>query len=91
VGIEEAERALFRGGPGTLTGPYPASGSWVLLGCLDREPARRLTQEELRAEFHRNLKLQGTPAAVARWVQRRREQVGVSVDEEVLDELAPGI
>ncbi len=80
---------IFEGGPGSISGPHELLGSWVAIVCLDVEPGRELSTEEMQELLGTRGSGPGA-GAVAEWLADRRRQVGVEVDPEALDTLAPG-
>jgi hypothetical protein len=81
---------LFEGGAGAVTGPHALGGSWVVLGCLEVREAEARTQAEILAEVAPHLNPGGDASHVAEWIARREKELGVTIDEKVLDSLTPG-
>jgi parvulin-like peptidyl-prolyl isomerase len=82
--------AIFAGGPGAVTGPHRQGDSWVVLACLDLRPSTRPNREEIIADFRRRIADTNEARRVDAWLERRKKEVGVQVDEAALDALAPG-
>ena len=83
----DLESAVFRAGPGRLTGPFDLGQFTSLVYCLELEPARALTTEEANTKIG---ELLGTdPQAVEKWLRARREATRVVIDEDALDALRP--
>jgi len=80
-------RAVFDGPRGVPTGPWEVPGTWAVVVCLAVEPPRDLTPGEIRATMSAGAT---RPSVVQEWVRLRRTQVGVTVNEDALDELGPG-
>jgi hypothetical protein len=91
VSDPEIETAVFGTEGGTVTGPFELTGHWSLLVRLDLEPARELTEEEIRRDLEARIRRDRMMGAVPRWLERRREDRGVTIDEGLLDALGPGI
>lgn len=90
IGDPQVAATLFDGPAGVLAGPVELSGLWVLMETWALLPAHQLTAEEILVEVRQRMR-RGDRAAVERWLAERREQVGVLVDEQALDQLAPGV
>lgn len=90
IDMPEVAERIFGAGPGALAGPVEFGGRWMLIACLDLRPARPLSEPEARSFVAERLLGGRDPGAVERWLEARREEVGVFVDEEALDGLAPG-
>jgi hypothetical protein len=84
------ERAVFEEGPGTLAGPFPMGEAWTVIECLEWIPEETLDESEIRERVAQQLARKNDPQVVADWVRKRRGELGVQVDVEALDELAPG-
>jgi hypothetical protein len=78
--------AVFDGTLDRPLGPYESVGGWFVLVCLAVEPPHDLGAEELAAA---SLGASG-PDAVQEWIRNRREEVGVSVNRDELDQIGPG-
>lgn len=85
------EAKLFDEPVGTLVGPVEQSGVWVLLETLARFPERELTADEVLVEVRQRMRRGNDKATIDAWLAARRKQVGVTVDEQTLDRLAPGV
>ena len=85
IGIPAVDRALFETGPGTLAGPFEVGNVWIVVHCLEVEPAHDLDDDEARRELAASFG--ADPAAVSRWMQSRRLEARVAVDEDALDAL----
>lgn len=91
LGTPEVEDGIFRRAPGVILGPHAFGPSWMLLECLGVEPGRERTAEEIRVSIRENLREGRRSSGVEQWIRSRREEVGVVVNEDLLDELAPGV
>ena len=78
--------AVFAGAIDRPLGPYEAAGAWFVLVCLEVEPPRDFDVKELAAASATG----SGPEAVQQWIRKRREEVGVSVNRDALDEIGPG-
>jgi hypothetical protein len=90
VGSPEFERAIFEAPTGGVHGPFPFGQIWILFETIGLEPEHERAPEEVRAEVSRNFREGQGASIVEAWVQARRNEVGVTIHEDVLDHLAPG-
>ncbi len=76
-------------GPGAVSGPHRGGDLWVAFGCLDIEEAAEPTREDVLAQVRART---GGPdaARVEAWADARAGEEGFTIDEEILDALAPG-
>jgi hypothetical protein len=84
------ERAIFEAPAGGVHGPFLFGQIWILFETIGIEPERERTPEEVRAEVSRNFREGQGASIVEAWVQARRNEVGVTIHEDVIDHLAPG-
>jgi hypothetical protein len=91
-GVDEAglDRVARGEGTGEVAGPFDFGEKWVLVQRLDTEPERTLTSEEILEDVRARIRRSRRTSAIDRWVEARRKELGVNVDEEALDGLAPG-
>ncbi|GJM43431.1 MAG: hypothetical protein DHS20C21_02730 [Gemmatimonadota bacterium] len=87
VNVPGVEEAVFDEPVGSVSGPYELVGSWAVIACIDREPARLMTDDDLRESLGRQ---PGGGNVVDEWIQARIAEVGVTVDEAALGDLRPG-
>jgi hypothetical protein len=81
---------IFASGPGTVTGPHQAGDAWVVLCCLELKDAETRSQADILAELNARQGQSGDAGRVAQWIAQRERELGVSIDERVLDALTPG-
>ena len=86
----ELERFLFEEPPGELGGPFTFGEGWTLVECLERMDTESLSADQMRAQVIARLSSNREAETVPDWVRARRGEVGVVVDVEGLDVLAPG-
>jgi hypothetical protein len=86
----DVSRAVFSGGLGVLRGPFESPPGFSILEVLASWGRKRLSDEEIREHLRTQLQHDKSRRAVIEWVRQRRQQLGVKVDEDVLDLLAPG-
>jgi hypothetical protein len=84
------ERALFGEDRGKLHGPYESQGSWSLIEGLGVHPPVALSGEEIRESIRNQLGTGESRRFVSEWIASRRQTLGITIDETVLDLLAPG-
>ncbi len=89
--VPDIESELFDRGPGRLVGPFQLGTQWVIAEAVLFTPAEQMTEEEMRADVLARLASSRTAARVQEWLERRREELHVRIDENALDELRPGI
>ncbi len=84
-----AAAEILAGGPGTVSGPNRVGDLWVAFGCLDVHEPAEPTRDEVLAQVRARA---GGPdaARVEAWADARADEEGYTVDEEILDGLAPG-
>lgn len=85
VGVPAVDQALFERGAGTLAGPFEVGNVWIVVHCLEVEPAHDLDDAEARRELAASFG--GDPGVLSRWIQARRLEARVAVDEDALDAL----
>jgi hypothetical protein len=73
-----------------LTGPFDMTGRWVVMHRLKLDPARAMTEDEIREEIDRRIRQDRSEAANGDWIVQRRRARSVTVDEDLLDALSPG-
>lgn len=78
--------AVFGGAVDRPLGPYEAVGGWFVLVCLEVAPPRDIEAAELATASA------GTsePEVLQSWIRKRRDEVGVVIHRDALDELGPG-
>lgn len=81
---------IFASGPGAVTGPHRQGDMWVVFACLELQAAAQPTRDEILAEFRTRLAETGDARRVDEWLRARKSEIGVHVDDEELDALAPG-
>jgi hypothetical protein len=74
----------------TLVGPFEMTGRWVVIDRLELEPARAMTDEEIRQAVEERIRQDRSRAARDAWLAARRRERGVIVDPDLLDALSPG-
>lgn len=80
---------VFAAGPGGVSGPHRVGDLWVTFGCLDVREAAEPTREDVLAQVR--ARAAGPDASrVEEWASARAGSEGLEIDDEVLDELAPG-
>jgi hypothetical protein len=87
---DDLSRAVFSGGIGVLRGPFEMPSGFALIEVLAIWGKSRLSDEEIREHLRSQLQHDKSRRAVVEWVRQRREELGVKVDEDVLDLLTPG-
>jgi hypothetical protein len=85
------ETAIFAEAPGTLRGPFELLGNWTLLECRSVEPARPMAPEEIRDHVRTQLIRGEAVAALSSWIATRRQEMRVTINEDALGALGPGI
>jgi hypothetical protein len=73
-----------------LSGPFELAGRWVVFDRLALEPSRAMTEEEVRKTIEDRIRNERAPAARLAWIEQRRTERAVTVDEDLLDALGPG-
>jgi hypothetical protein len=91
LGSAEIDHLVFAGPPGRIEGPIRFGASWILLEVQGFESVGERSQDELRNEVRRSLHEGRSTTAVDTWVRARRDSLGVSIDEELLDRLSHGV
>jgi hypothetical protein len=54
------------------------------------EPSRRLDSDEIRSDLTYRIRRGEASLAVANWLEERKRERGVLIDEDALSQLAPG-
>jgi hypothetical protein len=90
IGHPQIEQALFEEGQPEITGPIELGGAWVLVERLAFEPSRRLDSDEIRSDLTDRIRRGEASLAVANWLEERKRERGVLIDEDALSQLAPG-
>jgi parvulin-like peptidyl-prolyl isomerase len=90
IGLPQIEQALFEEGQPEITGPIELGGAWVLVERLAFEPSRRLDSDEIRSDLTDRIRRGEASLAVANWLEERKRERGVLIDEDALSQLAPG-
>ncbi len=91
LGSAEIDRLVFASSPGRIEGPIRFGASWILLEVQGFEPVGERSPDDLRNEVRRSLHEGRNTTAVDTWVRARRDSLGVSIDEELLDRLSHGV
>jgi parvulin-like peptidyl-prolyl isomerase len=91
LALPDIESELFDRGPGRLVGPFQVGTQWVIAEAGQITPAEEMSAEEVRADVLARLTSSGTTTRVQEWIEQRREELHVRIDENALDELRPGI
>ena len=89
TGIRALEEQVFRGEPGTISGPFQLGDGWILLETLHVEPSRELTLKEAVARVRETLRRDARATVLRDWLENRRVELGFHVDEQALDALGP--
>ena len=90
VGVPSIETALFDEAAPRITGPHALASAWVVIERLALERSRWMGDEAIHEELADRVRRSETPAAVTRWLEARKRELGVSIDEEALAQISPG-
>jgi hypothetical protein len=90
LGSPAAHEFVFLSEPGRLSAPLEFFGQWVLIEVQKVDPAYVLSAEEVLADVRARLSGGGEREALERWLAERKQAVGVAIDEQALNALAPG-
>ena len=85
-----AASEIFAIGAGAVSGPLRIGDVWVVYGCLGIRPPSQPTREEVLAQVRGRMSSGPDARQVEAWTDLRIEAAGYFVDDEVLDDLAPG-
>jgi hypothetical protein len=87
----EMEEVVFRRPPGTIQGPIPFGESWILVETLEIKPAQTRSEEDFAQQIRETYRSRQEAVLVEDWVKAKREEVGVTIHEDVVDRLSPGV